>query len=169
MRESLKKQHAQLITRTLKCFNIYSSIQTTSIQLNGYEFSLVDLQILSALYPNKTNQYNMTTISNELGIAPSTFSKSVAKLTKLGLMEKYHKNNNKKNIIVWLSPEGEEYYTEILKCHDYTIEQFIQKLDLDPLRIKYYLEFLETMETFLQYSINDNENDVELIPVKEKD
>lgn len=168
MINELNQKHSLLLKKSLKCLNIYSSIQTSPTPVNGYDFSFVDLQILSAFYPNKKNQYNMTTISSELGIAPSTFSKSVSKLTKLGLLEKYHKKNNKKNVIVWLSAEGEKYIQETIKGYEEPLNCFIQSLATDPLREKYYLEFVENLESFL-CPVNDTlESDNQLIPVKNK-
>lgn len=163
---TLNTKHTLILKKSLKCLNIYSSIQTVSIQLNGFDFSLVDLQILSAFYPNKTNQYNMTTISSELGIAPSTFSKSVSKLTKLGLLEKYHKKNNKKNVIVWLSEDGEKYIQDIINYYKEPLTHFIKTLDEEPLREKYYLEFLEILDSYLCPQIDKSESDAQLIPIK---
>lgn len=161
----LSKEHTLFIKKSLKCLNLYSSLQTSPLNFNGYEFSLVDIQIMSALYPNKENQYNMITISNELGIAPSTFSKSVSKLTKLGLMEKYHKKNNKKNVIVWLSPQGEEFFHEIFCRYETPLNHLIQTLNEDPLREKYYTEFLDNLESYLSFPNKDTTSQEQLIPV----
>ena len=165
MIKKLHKKHTLLIKKSLKCLNTYSSIQNIPLKIDDYGFSLVDLQIMSALYPNKENQYNMVTISNELGIASSTFSKSVSKLTNLGLMEKYRKKNNKKNVIVCLSSKGEKYYTEIFQLYENSLNHLISSLDDDPLREKYYIEFLETLESYLIYQNDDKKSDDELIPV----
>lgn len=106
MIDTLHKEYSILIHKTLKCLNIYSSLQTSPLELGDFEFSLVDIQIMSALYPNKENQYNMVTIASELGIAPSTFSKSFSKLTKLGLME------NLDTLEGYLSPEDDKCDTD---------------------------------------------------------
>lgn len=166
MVNTLSKKQSLIIKKCLRCLNTYSSIQTTSIPFNDYHFSLVDIQVLTAFYPNKENQYNMTTISSELGIAPSTFSKSVSKLTKLGLLEKYHKRNNKKNVIVWLSEEGEKYIIEMMKRHKESLNRFIQSLNEDSLREKYYFEFLEALEAYLFPQNANFASDEQLIPVK---
>lgn len=165
MNKTLNLTHSLLLKKSLKCLNIYSSIQTTPIQTNGYNFSLVDMQILTAFYPNKINQYNMVTISCELGIAPSTFSKSVSKLTKLGLLEKHHKKNNKKNVIVWLSTEGEQYIKESFKAYDEPLNQFLKSFEEDPLREKYYLEFVEILESYLCPKNDNLDIDEPLIPI----
>lgn len=45
MIDTLHKEYSILIHKTLKCLNIYSSLQTSPLELGDFEFSLVDIQI----------------------------------------------------------------------------------------------------------------------------
>ena len=66
----------------------------------------------------------MSVISEALGLATSSFSKSTAKLVRLGLVEKYMVDGNRKNIILRVSEEGR-------RCYDYIVENQMKALFLD--------------------------------------
>lgn len=150
-------------------YNNYANILNKSYILdNGYVISVIDFETMIALSENKKNQYNMAKIASGLNIATSSLTKSVKKLTKYGLTEKFHKENNKKDIIVTLSPSGEVFFqTHITPLYD-----FFQKIDdmmsIDSNRKKYYSELLELMmNDFKIVATNASSSDT-LIPIEKE-
>ena len=80
-------------------------------------------------------------------------------------MEKYHKKNNKKNVIVWLSSKGEDCYNEIFHHYENSLNTLLQLLNDDPLREKYYIEFLDILESYLSLQDNSTKSEEQLIPI----
>ena len=54
----------------------------------------------------------MAQIAYDLGLSTSTFSKLVSGLVRLGLVEKYQKVGNRKDVIIRASTEGKAFYEE---------------------------------------------------------
>lgn len=148
-------------------YNNYANIlNKTYILDDGYVISIIDFETMIALSENKKNQYNMAKIASGLNIATSSLTKSVKKLTKYGLTEKFHKENNKRDIIVTLSPSGEVFF----KTHTTPLDDFFQKIDdmmsEDPNRKKYYSELLKIMISDFKVTAADTPNSNNLIPIE---
>ncbi len=154
MNYTIKAEYKQLMARSLKCSNMYAATQNTIVSMYGYNLTTIDLQVLSSLASNKSETLNMITIAQKLGISKSTFSKSIAKMVKLGLVRKEQQAGNKKNIYVHLTVQGEVFYKEVLQRNETYIAEFIETLDADPLRLSYFNEFLDLTEKFLSQKID---------------
>ena len=72
-------------------------------------------QALEYLLEHQDEMENMDYISDHLGLATSTFSRLVRALEKLGLVEKYQKAGNRKDIVLRITPAGEDYYYSEVK------------------------------------------------------
>lgn len=99
-------ENQKLYRDILRCFNRYATVANRTSDAAGYALSGLDLQVMECLYENSEKQMMMSQIADSLGLATSTFTKIVAKLTKMGLAEKFHRDGNRKNIIVLLSDQG---------------------------------------------------------------
>lgn len=152
----IKPEYTQLMARSLKCSNMYAATQNTIVPMCDYNLTTIDLQVLSSLASNKSEALNMITIAHRLGISKSTFSKSITKMVKLGLVEKEQRDGNKKNIYVHLTVQGEDFYKEALQRNETYIVEFIEILDADPLRLSYFNEFLDLTEKFLSQKIDND-------------
>lgn len=82
----------------------------------GVTFSSTELQVMEYILENEELNQSMVEIAERLSMSPSAFSKNVAKLVKKGLLEKYHTNRNKKNVIVKVSEAGKKAYMEYVDC-----------------------------------------------------
>lgn len=153
----IKTEYRQLIARSLKCSNMYAATQNAIVSMYGYNLTIMDLQVLASLASNKSETLNMITIAQGLGISKSTFSKSIAKMAKLGLVRKEQREGNKKNIYVHLTVQGEVFYKEVLQRNETYIAELIKTLDADPSRLSYFNEFLDLTEKFLSQKIDKGE------------
>lgn len=79
---------------------------TEDLSINSSEY-----QIIEYLLENEELQLNMAGVARRLGISPVTFSVNIAKLEKLGLVKKYYREENQKDIIVLVTDRGREVYT----------------------------------------------------------
>lgn len=67
-------------------------------------------QTLEYLLEHQDEVENMVYISNQLGIATSTFSRIVRALEKLDFVEKFKKVGNNKDIVLHITQAGRDYY-----------------------------------------------------------
>lgn len=72
-------------------------------------------QTLEYLLEHQDEVENMVYISNQLGIATSTFSRIVRSLEGLGFVEKLQKEGNNKDVVLHITPCGMEYYHSEVK------------------------------------------------------
>lgn len=67
-------------------------------------------QVLEYLLEHQDEIENMAYISDQIGIATSTFSRLIRALEKLGFVEKYQKAGNRKDIVLRITSAGQDYY-----------------------------------------------------------
>lgn len=80
----------------------------------GTEVSLAlsDYQVIEKIHLNETERRNMSALAKELGITQSAFSKIVQRLVNMGIVEKFHAANNRKDVILCVSDFGKKVYSE---------------------------------------------------------
>lgn len=69
-----------------------------------------EIQVVEYLLENEEKKLNMAQIARRLGISTSSFTVLVARLTRMGLLEKYHLGSNRKNVVVIVSDKGRSAY-----------------------------------------------------------
>lgn len=80
---------------------------TEDVWLSGSE-----IQVVEYLLENEELQLNMAGVAKRLGISASAFTSLVAKLEKMGLVEKYYHEGNHKDLIVLVTEQGRFIYNE---------------------------------------------------------
>ena len=109
-------RYRDFVSAVVKHSNQYNRVANVdSVSFEDKTFSSIEWQILEYVYEHPDDTGNMSVISEALGLATSSFSKSTAKLVRLGLVEKYMVDGNRKNIILRVSEEGRH-------CYDYIVE-----------------------------------------------
>lgn len=73
-------------------------------------FSTAEMQILAQILENDEKQMKMTDICRSIDMPKSTFSRHAANLEKLGLVEKVHPEDNRKDIIILTTEKGKAVY-----------------------------------------------------------
>ena len=98
--------------------NGYSQICKSEIFGGPVPFSPYEVQIIEHILEHAEERRNMKWYASRLGLSQATYSKYVRKLVDKGLLEKYHTDGNKKDVILMVSPLGlEEYraYTDMAR------------------------------------------------------
>lgn len=96
-------------------YHTNSSCRQLSVRTDWDDISLSsqEWQILEYIVEHSDDDSNMIHVSERLGIPQSSFSKQTKALIQYGLVEKYQRKGNKKNIILKASPFGLEQYKKI--------------------------------------------------------
>ncbi|MBR4550497.1 MAG: MarR family transcriptional regulator [Oscillospiraceae bacterium] len=90
--------------------NGYSQICKTELFGEKVRFSPYEVQIMEHVLEYADEHRNMKWYAERLGLSQATYSKYVRKLVEKGLLEKYHTEGNRKDIILMVSPLGREEY-----------------------------------------------------------
>lgn len=91
--------------------NGYSQICKMELFGDRVHFSPYEVQIMEHIMEYADQHKNMKWYAEQLGLSQATHSKYVQRLVNKGLLEKYHKAGNRKDIILMVSPLGLEEYT----------------------------------------------------------
>lgn len=107
-------KHRQLVEKIIKYGNAYGQIYNKQMDYHaGLFFSAAQIQVLEYVLENEDEK--MSEIAKRLGITRSAFSKNVKKLMDKGLLEKFHCNNNQKDIFLKVTAYGQEVYEQYSK------------------------------------------------------
>ena len=92
--------------------NGYSQICRTELFGSKVRFSPYEVQIMEHIMEYSDQRRNMKWFAEQLGLSQATYSKYVRKLVEKGLLEKYHTEGNRKDIILMVSPLGLKEYED---------------------------------------------------------
>lgn len=106
-------RYRQLIaTIVLHGNNVSRVMPLRTPMLDGIALNQPEWQILEYLLEYEQEELCMCRISERLGIPQSSLSKAVKQLCRLGLVERYRRGQNRKNVILHVTPLGHELYRE---------------------------------------------------------
>ena len=105
-------RYYELIEQIIFMANGYSGIRSREIFTTNPPCSPEQIQVLQYLLAHENEQPIMKSIALELGMTKSAFTKLVAKLEANGLVEKYHTESNRKNIVLRASAKGRSLYEQ---------------------------------------------------------
>ena len=103
-------RYREIIGNFYRSANGYSQICKSEMFGDPVLFSPYEVQIMEHIMEHADEHRNMKWYASRLGLSQGTYSKYVQKLVKKGLLEKYHTSENKKDIILMVSPLGLEEY-----------------------------------------------------------
>lgn len=108
------KEYQDIIEIMIRTYNEYSTLYTKQNYYGTDEpISLAQVQVIETVLKNKGNY--MTYLSKELGITKGTLTKSINKLEKKGIVERYKLPSNKKEIYIRVTEKGEKIYNQYLE------------------------------------------------------
>ena len=123
-------QYRDLIGNFYRSANGYSQICKTELFGSPIPFSPYEVQIMEHILEYADRNKNMKWYASRLGLSQATYSKYVQKLVNKGLLEKYHTSENKKNVILKVSPLGMKEYAEYAKiAGEYMFHELFRYLD----------------------------------------
>jgi DNA-binding MarR family transcriptional regulator len=104
-------------------------------------------QIQTIEYILEAPDEKMIDTAKRLGVARSTLSKTVKKLELKGLLEKYQKGGNKKNLYPRVTEKGRLAYEKYSRCtYEVTFKPIFALIDKTPK--KYVKNFIKMMTIF---------------------
>ena len=154
-------EYREFIEKVIKYGNAYTR---TFKQSRSYgttvSFSAVELQTLEYILENEDKHQNMAEIAFRLGVSASTFSKNVKQMIGKGLLEKYHEQNNRKNVIIQPSQKGRKVYEDYCR-HEKEVffDRMFEMLDSVP---KEHLDKITDVLDLLADSLIDEPEDEEV-------
>lgn len=106
-------QHRDLVETVIRFGNRYAGMLKKRFAITGeVSMSMAEIQVLEYILENEELKLNMAATARRLGISASLFTKIAAKLEKMGLLDKYHMGDNKKDIILLVSDYGKQVYMD---------------------------------------------------------
>ena len=108
-------QYRKIVGDFYRSANGYSQICKTELFGKKIKFSPYEVQILEHILEHAEEGKNMKWYAQQLGLNQPTYSKYVQRLVHKGLIEKYHTEDNRKNIILRVSPLGMEEYSQYVR------------------------------------------------------
>lgn len=104
------------LVEALICFaNNYISIHNQEFIGEDCKLSFSQIQIVEYLLENEEHNQKMSDVAKRIGISASSFTKLGNKLVDKGVLQKYHLQGNKKNIILQVTEKGKKIYNDYAK------------------------------------------------------
>lgn len=152
-------KHRQLVEKIIKYGNAYAHVYNKQMDYHaGIDFSAAQIQVVEYVLENEDQK--MTEIAKRLGITRSAFSKNVKKLMDKGLLEKFHCNNNQKDIFLKVTAQGQGVYDEYSKfIYETCFKEMFEIADQIPQK---YLQLMtQMMDNFADRLISFSDDDHE--------
>lgn len=148
-------KYRNFLEQLIRFGNLYAqAYKVEDSYTESTSFSPAQIQIMECILENEDNNLKMAEIASNLGITPSSFSKNIKKMTEKGLLEKYHTNHNKKDVIIRVSPFGRKLYEDYVRfAYDRAYKEIFQILDQIP------AEYIEQFTRILEISADQTQLD----------
>ena len=156
-------KHRGIVGDFYRSANGYSQICKEEFLGEEVRFSPYEVQIMEHIMEHEQDNRNMKWFARELGLTQATYSRYVGKLVRKGLVEKYHTEDNRKNIILRVSDLGlKEYRLYAGHMKRVRFEPMLEYLDgLTP-------EQLEAVEKVMAFWGTFHNNSIRICRIKEQ-
>lgn len=105
-------EYRKLVKEIIWFANGYSQLYNKEILGMDIKYSFLQIQIIEHLLENEDLNEKMAEIAVQLGLTASTFTKLVKKLVDKGLLDKFHIQGNRKDVILKVTDKGRHIYKE---------------------------------------------------------
>ncbi len=158
-------EHRDLVAKLIRFANAYTVMYNRPVKY-GTEIELTASQIQTLEYIMENENVNMTTIAEMLGVTRSTFSKNAQKLFEKGYIEKFHRDDNKKDVFLFATDLGKDIYKQYT---DYVYTNWYQHMfSLADEIPKEYLEKMKEIIDWYTYTLIKAGNVDDKVPVYTK-
>ncbi|WP_157950152.1 MarR family winged helix-turn-helix transcriptional regulator [Vallitalea okinawensis] len=149
------------MVKSIDIINKLSKITTRMSMLNqqprdyGTGITLYASEIHTIKAIEEKEGLNITELANVMGVTKGAISKIINKLVRKGLVEKYKDANNKKEVLLKLTDEGEDAYIAHAQFH-HRVEQEVGKYfdELENIQKEHLLESLTILDSILSNHCN---------------
>ena len=169
------REHRLLLEKIIRFGNAYTSGYNKIRDFGtGEDFSPSQIQTFEYILDSEDRNEKMSEMARILGVSKSTFSKNVNLLMEKGMIEKFRRADNSKDIYVKPSQKGKEIYSQYVNfvleaCFN---EVFSIANDISEEDTKRFAKILDVLaDAFLWYfSGNPNESgsEKEVVLIKAK-
>ncbi len=134
------QQHRSLVAKFIRFANAYTLMYNKPVNFNTtIDLSAAQIQTLEYIMENENTK--MSDIARKLGVTRSTFSKNAKNLIDKGLLKKYRREDNKKDIYLFATDFGKEvyhqytdfvynnWYQELFKIADTVPQEYLDKFE----------------------------------------
>jgi len=106
-------RYREFIGLLMKYVNLFSHFGSKVVtDKSGIKLNSQQWQTLECIVEYEDENKNMVFMANKTGLKKSTFSKFIKVLVKYGLVERYQRTGNRKDIILKPSEKGRIFYKE---------------------------------------------------------
>lgn len=163
-------KYRELVGLIYRSANAYSALCKTEGLGDNIKISPYEVQILEFIMEYENENNNMTWFANKMGISTSTYSKYVNRLVTKGMVEKYRTTGNKKNIVLRVSPLGQQEYRKYAEYAEKTwFHQLFEKLDsVPPEHLETFKDLVKIWGGWSLKFLTDEEEQVKLLKVERK-
>lgn len=160
-------EYRDVVEKLMKYCNEYGNIYKREQHYGtDIKISYAQIQVIEYLLENEERHQNMSTIASRLGVSLSVFSKLVNQLATKGLLQKYHTQSNKKDVIIQVTELGRKTYTDysefIVRTHFQKMFAVADKLPRETLPL-----IAQMLDAGLKPTIIESAGDV-LVPIDEE-
>lgn len=154
--------------------NAYYQAYNEKNFISEIQMSPAQLQVMEYILENEEQNENMSVIAKRLSISQSAFSKIANQLVKNGFLEKYHAENNRKNIIMKVSDYGKQCYEKYSRGPRTDVwRRIFKKLDtLEAEEVQIFIdclnEFTHTMQGDTEKSESGEKEEIRLVRIEEE-
>ena len=122
--------HRAAVEAVIRSGNSYArGVNMQGILTGAANLSPAELQVMEYILENEERRENMSQVAARLDISQSSFSKQVSQLVRMGLLEKFHTQNNRKNVIVQPTERARRLYREYAVEAALAWQPFFEELD----------------------------------------
>lgn len=159
------REYRELVEQLIRYCNYYTqSYKKEKYYGTEIAISFEQIQVVECILENEEKQWNMSEIASRLGITVSNFPKLTNKLVGKGLLEKFHTEDNRKEIIILVTDYGKKIYQQYA---DYIYENHFKRMfEVGDGIPKEYLPVIANMIGAGLYTPKKKEKEKILIPVE---
>lgn len=118
------QNHRSLIAKLIRFANAYTVMYNKSVNY-GTDVEVSAAQIQTLEYIMENENLKMSEIAEKLGVTRGTFSKNAMQLQEKGLIKKYRRDDNKKEIYLFATELGKQIYSQYTS---YVYENWYKKM-----------------------------------------
>ena len=118
------QKHRALVGKMIRFANAYTVMYTRPVQMGtDIEISASQIQTLEYVMENETMK--MSDIAQKLGVTKATFSRNAQHLVEMGLLSRYRRGDNKKEVYLFATDLGKKVYKDYT---DYVFDNWYRKM-----------------------------------------
>lgn len=134
------QKHRTLVGKMIRFANAYTVMYNHPVRM-GTDVEISASQIQTLEYVMENEAMKMSDIAQKLGVTKATFSRNAQHLVDMGLLSKYRRDDNRKDVYLFATELGqkvyndytnfvfENWYRKMFEMADDIPEEYLQKFE----------------------------------------